>query len=218
MAGRISLGILASGEGLTFEGLVAGSTAGRIPAQVAILLTDRPGAPVLARAERLGIPAVCLPRRGVPDAAWADRADRSLAAAGAELLVLAGFLSILPREFVDRWAGRAVNLHPSLLPKYGGPGFYGLRVLRAALAAGDRETGATVHLVTASVDRGEVLEQRRLPIDPGESVETLRERLRPVELEALESVIRRFAERSGRTPPPTGRTGAAPGAAGRGGD
>lgn len=171
-----------------------GSAAGRLPARLALLLTDRPGAPVVARARAHGTPVEEIPRRGVPEAVWAERADRALVQAGAELLVLAGFLSILPRDFLVRWSGRTINLHPSLLPKYGGRGFYGLRVLAAALEAGDAETGVTVHLVTGEIDAGPVLEQRRLVIEPSESPSHLRERLRPLELEALESVIRRFAE------------------------
>ncbi|MHB8352592.1 MAG: phosphoribosylglycinamide formyltransferase [Thermoplasmata archaeon] len=191
---RLALGILASGEGLTFEGLAVASESGRLPARLAFLLTDRPGAPVLARARAHGTPCLALPRRGLPVADWAEQADQALREAGVQLLVLAGFLSILPGEFLARWSGRAINLHPSLLPKYGGRGFYGPRVLSAALEAGDRETGVTVHLVTGEIDRGTILVQRRLSIEPGEGPTHLHERLRPLELEALVSVIERFAD------------------------
>ena len=106
----------------------------------------------------------------------------------------AGFLTILPDDWVVRWRGRAINLHPSLLPKYGGRGLYGPRVHRAVLAAGEAETGATVHLVTEEVDRGPTIAQARLAVLPGDTPATLRARLHPVEVELLATTLRRFAE------------------------
>jgi phosphoribosylglycinamide formyltransferase-1 len=113
-----------------------------------------------------------------------------------ELIVLAGFLAILPEPFVRRWRGRIINLHPSLLPQFGGPGMYGRRVLDAVLQSGSRETGATVHLVTEIVDGGPILGQARVPVLPGDTPESLRERMRPVEVGLLSEVVNRFADRS----------------------
>ncbi|MGI0053671.1 MAG: formyltransferase family protein, partial [Thermoplasmata archaeon] len=194
MARSLALALLASGEGTTYEGLVGAVEAGRLPARIVLVLTDRPEAPVLKRAARHGTPSASLPARGPEGATWPERADRLLREHGAEVVVLAGYLAVLPGPFTERWAGRIINVHPSLLPRHGGRGFYGPRVLRAVLAAPERETGVTVHLVTAEVDGGPILEQRRLTLAEGESAETLRERLRPLELAALESVLGRFAE------------------------
>jgi phosphoribosylglycinamide formyltransferase-1 len=106
-----------------------------------------------------------------------------------ELVVLDGFLSVIPPELLARWRGRMINIHPSLLPRHGGRGMFGRRVFEEVLAAGDAETGATVHLVTEQLDGGPILEQRSLPVHPGDTPETLRERLRPVEIETLCTAI-----------------------------
>ncbi len=126
--------------------------------------------------------------------AWGERLTVEIASHRADLVVLAGFLSILPPNWIERWRGRAVNLHPSLLPRYGGRGMYGLRVHAAVLAAGETETGATVHLVTGAVDGGPAVAQARVPVRPGDTPERLRDRLRPVEVELLAVTVRRFAD------------------------
>jgi phosphoribosylglycinamide formyltransferase-1 len=125
-----------------------------------------------------------------------------------ELVVLAGFLSILPNRWVDRWRGRAINIHPSLLPRHGGPGMYGPRVHRAVLASGDRETGATVHIVTSDVDGGPTVAQERMAVLPDDTPDTLRARLHPIEVNLLAVTIRKFAE--GELPLPFEASPAAP--------
>ncbi|HEY6238291.1 MAG TPA: formyltransferase family protein, partial [Thermoplasmata archaeon] len=113
---------------------------------------------------------------------------------GVELVLLAGFLAILPPEFLRAWSGRTVNLHPALLPRYGGAGMYGRHVHEAVLRSGDSETGVTVHLATDDVDAGPILWQERTSVEPGDTPEVLRERLRPLEMRALSEVLRRFAD------------------------
>ncbi len=206
----LSVAVLASGEGTTLEALAERAAHGALSIRFVLVVSDRPGAPVLARADRLGLPSVMLSPKGVVRDAWASQLTAALEARGVELVVLAGFLPILPPSWVARWQGRAVNLHPSLLPRYGGPGFHGLHVHEAVLAAGDRETGASVHLVSAEVDRGTVLAQRRLAVRPGESVASLRERLHPVEIELLAETLARFADGSLPLPYPDGAAGPAP--------
>jgi phosphoribosylglycinamide formyltransferase-1 len=115
---------------------------------------------------------------------------------GTDLIILAGFLSILEGEILDAYRGRIINLHPSLLPKFGGPGMYGDRVHRAVLQAGETESGCTVHLVDAGTDTGPILVQRRVPVLPGDTVETLAERIHHEEhiaiLEAAAMMIERL--------------------------
>ena len=175
------------------EALAEAIQGGHLPARLALVVADRPHAPAVERARRHGLATLVLPFRGAPPERWSRGLTDHLERAGVELVVTAGFLSILPDDWVARWNGRVVNLHPSLLPKYGGRGMYGRKVLEATLAAGDTVTGVTVHLTTPAIDAGPILLQRTVPVAPGETPESLRERLRPVEHAAVIEVVRRFA-------------------------
>jgi phosphoribosylglycinamide formyltransferase-1 len=189
----LPIAVLVSGEGTTLDAIAEQVSAGTLPVRIVLVVSDRPNVPALAKARRRGLPTVELPSRKSDREAWARSLTGVLEVAGAELVVNAGFLSILPASWVDRWAGRAINLHPALLPRYGGMGMYGAHVHRAVLASGDRESGASVHLVTAQVDGGPVIAQERIPVLPGDTPESLRERLHPVEVRILSETIRRFA-------------------------
>jgi len=193
------------------EGLAELAVGGHLPVRIVLVVSDRPHIPAIERARLRGIPTTVLPSRGVDPVVWSDRLTAELVEKGVELVVLAGFLSILPPRWVARWQGRAINLHPALLPRHGGPGMYGPRVHREVLASGDRETGATVHLVTAEVDAGPTIAQERLPVLPNDTPESLRARLHPVEVALLAATLRRFAEGQlplpypGPDAPPAGR-------------
>ena len=93
------------------------------------------------------------------------------------MIVLAGFLSIIDEEFVEKWKGKIINIHPSLLPKFGGPGMYGIKVHEAVLAAGEKESGCTVHYVDSGVDSGEVIFQVKVPVLEGDTAEVLQKRI-----------------------------------------
>jgi len=190
----LPVAVLVSGEGTTLEGLAELAVGGHLPIRICLVVSDRPHAPAIERARRRGIPTIVLPTKGTDPKEWSDRLTRELSEKGVELVVLAGFLSILPSQWVDRWAGRAVNIHPALLPRYGGPGMYGPRVHRAVLAAGDRETGATVHVVTSEVDGGPIVAQERMPVLPDDTPDSLRARLHPIEVALLAATLRRFAD------------------------
>jgi phosphoribosylglycinamide formyltransferase 1 len=165
-----------------------------LPARIVLVVADRPHAPAIERARRRGLPTLILPSRGTDLDVWSRRLTLELEAQSVELVVLAGFLTILPPSWVERWRGRAINLHPALLPRHGGPGMYGPRVHRAVLEAKETETGATVHLVTGEVDAGPTIAQERLAVLPGDTPDSLRARLHPVEVALLAATIRRFAE------------------------
>jgi len=199
----LPIAVLVSGEGTTLEGIAEQVSGGHLPARIALVVSDRAHAPAIERARRRGLPTLVLPSKGVEPGVWSRRLTEELDAKGVELVVLAGFLTILPPVWVDRWQGRAINLHPSLLPLHGGTGLYGARVHRAVLAAGDRETGATVHLVTSDVDRGPTIAQERLTVLPGETPDSLRARLHPIEVALLASTIHRFSDGSLPLPYPT---------------
>jgi phosphoribosylglycinamide formyltransferase 1 len=192
----LPIAVLVSGEGTTLDALAELAAGGHLPARIVLVVSDRPHAPAIEKARRRGLPTLVVPTHGVDAAVWAAQLTAAIAEQGAELVVLAGFLSILPPSWVARWAGRAVNLHPSLLPQYGGKGMYGKHVHEAVLAARERTTGATVQLVTSEVDGGPPIAQERIPVVPDDTVDTLRARLHPVEVNLLASTIRRFAEGS----------------------
>ncbi|MFZ3356023.1 MAG: phosphoribosylglycinamide formyltransferase [Thermoplasmata archaeon] len=194
MARVLPVSFLVSGEGTTLDAIGESIAGGHLSARVALVVADRPHVPAIERARRRGFATTVIPTRGVPESEWTERLTAALRAQGTELVVLAGYLSILPRPWVAEWRGRVINLHPSLLPRYGGKGMYGPKVHAAVLAAGERETGATVHLVTDAVDAGPTLLQARIPIEPNDTPDTLRARLHPVEIRLLTEVLRRFAD------------------------
>lgn len=189
----LPVAVFASGAGTTFEGLVRLAREGQLPVEFVLVVADRPTAGVLPRAERLGVPSLLFPSKGQDRDRWSEAATRALTSRGARVIVLAGFLSILSPTFLTAWSGRIVNVHPSLLPRHGGPGMYGPRVHEAVLRSGETETGVTVHLVTEAVDGGPVLWQERVPVPPGSTPESLRRLLHPVEVRGLAEVLRKFA-------------------------
>ena len=194
MARRLPIAVLVSGKGTTLDALAELAASGRLPADVRLVVSDRATAPALEKARRHALATLLLPSKGVDPGAWSSRLTAELEAKGVELVVLAGFMTILPSAWVERWRGRAINLHPALLPKHGGPGMYGARVHEAVLAAHETESGATVHLVTGDLDGGPRIAQERVPVLPGDTPATLRERLHPVEVRLLAETIRRFAD------------------------
>lgn len=152
-------------------------------AEVVLALADR-DAPALVAARARGIFAVQL--RDYRDGAeWL----RTLRDAGADLLVLAGFLKLVPGEVVEAYRGRLINIHPALLPKHGGPGMYGRRVHQAVLEAGDTESGATVHLADEAYDRGDILGRGRVPVLPGDTAASLAARVLAVEHRLLPAAV-----------------------------
>ena len=202
MSRALPIAVFLSGEGTTFDALAEAIAGGHLPARIVLVLSDRPHAPGIERARLHGLPTAVRPLHGVAPDRWTHEVSALLNEVGATLVVLAGFLAILPPPFVQSWSGRIVNVHPSLLPEHGGRGMYGLRIHAAVLEAGDTETGATVHLVTDDVDGGPRLLQERVPVRPGDTPEDLRERVRPVERRLLAEAIRRFAEGEWALPHP----------------
>ncbi|MGG7644181.1 phosphoribosylglycinamide formyltransferase [Rhodovulum sp. YNF3179] len=187
--------ILISGSGSNMVAL-ARSMTGDHPARPVLVLSNRPGAGGLARAEAMGIPTAVVDHRphGKDRAAFEAALDAALDAARPDIICLAGFMRILTPEFTRRWQGRMLNIHPSLLPKY-----RGLDTHARALAAGDTEHGCTVHEVTAELDDGPILGRARVPVEPGDTPETLADRVLAMEHLLYPAVLRRFAE-GDRTP------------------
>jgi phosphoribosylglycinamide formyltransferase-1 len=175
--------VLVSGGGTNLQALIDAEKEGRLEGgRICAVVSDRAGVYALERARTAGIPALTeVPDRGLPKAErrreLSDRILRIARQRDAGLIILAGFLSILEGKLIQSYAGRIINLHPSLLPKFGGNGMYGERVHQAVLAAGETESGCTIHLVDAGTDTGPILLQRRVPVQPGDTADTLAERI-----------------------------------------
>ena len=192
MTMRIAVAV--SGRGSNLEALLRALGPGA-PARVVVVLSDRPAAGGLARAAEHGVPGEVLAAPGDP-AEWLARLERHRV----DLLVLAGYLKLVPPAVVARYRGRIVNVHPALLPAFGGRGMYGHRVHEAVLASGARESGATVHLVDEVYDRGAILAQARVPVLPGDDADRLAARVLEAEHRLLPAVVLAAAA-SGRPVP-----------------
>ena len=173
----LPLAILISGRGSNMVAIAQACAAGRIDARINQVISDEPGAAGIARAQELGLATCVIQRAQFADAAAFEAALlRALAAQAHELVVLAGFMRILSAQFVARYAGRMLNIHPSLLPRY-----RGLNTHRRVLAAGDAHHGASVHFVTAELDSGPAVLQSRVPVLAGDTEESLAERVQASE-------------------------------------
>ncbi len=186
---RARVAILISGGGSNMAALVA-AMQGDFPARPVLVLANDPAAGGLAKARAAGVPAAAVDHRpfGRDRAAFEAALRAALEPAAPDILCLAGFMRVLTGGFVARFAGRMLNIHPSLLPKYPG-----LDTHARALAAGDAEAGCSVHEVTAELDSGPVLGQARVPILPGDTPETLAARVLPWEHRLYPAVLRRFS-------------------------
>lgn len=197
---RINILVLVSGNGSNLQALLEAESAGLLgKGSIVGVISDRAGAYALERAKKAGKPALVeAPRQDLPkEERRLELSNRILGRARewqVHYLVLAGFLSILRGAILQEYRGRIINLHPSLLPKYGGPGMYGLRVHEAVLAAGETESGCTVHFVDEGTDTGPIILQRRVPVLPGDTPERLAERIHQEEHSALVEAVQRLVK------------------------
>jgi phosphoribosylglycinamide formyltransferase-1 len=188
----LPIAILISGRGSNMLAIAKAARDGGLPVRIAVVVSDQPDAPGLARARELGLRGEVLERRAGEDRATYDQRLASLLReAGAELVVLAGFMRILGDAFVQEFSGRLLNIHPSLLPK-----FRGLHTHARVLAAGEREHGSSVHFVTPELDGGPVVVQARVPVLSGDTEQTLSARVQAEEHRIYPQVIEWYA--SGR--------------------
>jgi len=176
---KARIAVLVSGGGTNLQAILDAEREGIIRSgEVTLVVSDRAGAYALKRAEAAGIPAAeILKKECGGQAAFEERLNGKLEENRTELIVLAGFLSILSEAFTRKWEKRILNIHPSLIPSFCGAGYYGLRVHEAALARGVRVTGATVHFVNEIPDGGEIVDQKAVAVQPGDTPETLQRRV-----------------------------------------
>ncbi|MCB1079375.1 MAG: phosphoribosylglycinamide formyltransferase [Verrucomicrobiae bacterium] len=185
---RPRLAIIGSGRGSNFEAIAEAIESGHLTAEIAVVLSDVADSRLLTLARERGLPAIHIEpgsEKGgrLSDAALKEIVDR-LKSASVDLVVLAGFMRIVRGPLLEEFAGRILNIHPSLLPRYPGLGAW-----KQALASGDTETGCTVHLVDAGIDTGKTLAQERVPILPGDTPETLHARIQEREHDLYPRVI-----------------------------
>jgi len=190
----MKLGFLASGAGTTFQAILGACQSGAIPARPALLISNNRKAGALERARRAGVPTAVLNATRLPDPQALDAAIRdALKAAGAEWVALAGYMKKVGPKVLAAYPGRILNIHPALLPKFGGRGMYGRRVHEAVLAAGETETGATVHIADDRYDEGPILAQAKVPVHPEDTPETLQQRVQALERRLYPETIGKLA-------------------------
>ncbi|MGE0545459.1 MAG: phosphoribosylglycinamide formyltransferase [Kofleriaceae bacterium] len=183
------VGVLVSGTGTNLQALIDSQARGALaPAELALVVSNKPGVQALARAEAANIPAVVIEHRGLDRVVFEDRVLATLASHRVELVVLAGFMRVLTAHFTDRFPLRIINTHPSLLPA-----FPGVDAPAQAIAHGARVSGVTVHFVDASLDGGPIIEQIAVRIDPDDDSAALHARIQREEHRLLPEVVRRLA-------------------------
>lgn len=198
----IRIAVLASGSGTNFQAIVDKIASGQLNARVMVLICNNRNAFVLERARQVGIRAEHWSETLAGSRKeFVEGLLRTLRESKVELIVLAGYMKLLPEEVVREYHGRILNIHPALLPKFGGQGMYGMFVHEAVIAARETESGATIHFVDAEYDRGPVFLQRTVPVLPNDTPESLRERVLKLEHELLPEAIAKFAAER-RVPPP----------------
>jgi phosphoribosylglycinamide formyltransferase-1 len=190
------LALFISGTGGNALSLLRACREGRVPALPVLGLASTAKAGGIPRLEAEGIPTTVLVRKDFEsDEAFSEACYQAAEKAGAEVICLCGWLKKL--AVPARWEGRILNIHPGLLPQFGGPGMYGMHVHQAVLAAGEAESGATVHLVDGEYDHGRILQQLRVPVLPGDTPEDLQKRVYAVEMELFPLALAAYlAERS----------------------
>jgi len=199
----LNFAVFGSGQGSNFFAILTAIQRGSLPgARICLVLSNNSQSGILSIARANALPAIHLSQKQFPDeAAFADTMLSTLRDHGADYIALAGYMKRVPPRVVAAFQNRIINIHPALLPRHGGPGMYGRHVHEAVLAAGETQSGATVHLVDEQYDHGAIILQKAVPVIPGDTPETLGARVLLVEHEIYPEAIRRIAANadSGRT-------------------
>ena len=178
MLTKARIAVFVSGGGTNLEALLNAQERGDIPhGEIVLVCASNESAYALTRAANHGVPGVAVPKKQMTQEAFESALNEKLTEYRVDVIILAGFLSILSADFVNQWPDRIINIHPSLIPSFCGKGMYGLKVHEAALARGVKVTGATVHLVNEIPDGGRILLQKAVDILPGDTAEILQRRV-----------------------------------------
>ncbi|WP_026166487.1 phosphoribosylglycinamide formyltransferase [Gracilimonas tropica] len=169
--------VFASGSGTNFQSLIDAIARGDLSAQISGLITNRTNIGAIHRAQKHGIPVKVIDPDILSEDHFADQLINQIHHWNADLIVLAGYLKKIPASVIEAYSNRILNIHPALLPKFGGKGFYGLNVHQAVIEAGEQESGCSVHIVTEEFDKGPVIAQTKVKILPGDTPESLAKRI-----------------------------------------
>ncbi|MCL2436602.1 MAG: phosphoribosylglycinamide formyltransferase [Clostridiales bacterium] len=194
MKEKMRISVLVSGGGTNLQSLIDNIENDSLPeAEIVRVISSREDAFALQRASKAGIKGVVVSKNDFPDSDMlAQTLIKTLEEANTDLIVLAGYMSILHPDVIKKYPKRIINVHPSLLPKYGGKGFYGMRVHKAVIEAGEKTSGATVHFVDEGIDTGDIILQREVPVQAGDDENTLAARVLEMEHIILPEAIRRI--------------------------
>lgn len=189
----LSVAVFASGGGTNLRALIDAFRDGRISGRIGAVISNNSKAYALTRASQAGIDNYHISAKVFPDpGVFREKISNVLSTHAINLIVLAGYMKLLPIEIIKRYRSRVINIHPALLPKYGGQGMYGINVHKAVLEAGDTISGATVHFVDEIYDHGAILIQRTVPVLPGDDAEKLAARVLEIEHIILPQAVRMF--------------------------
>jgi phosphoribosylglycinamide formyltransferase-1 len=186
----LKVGVLGSTRGTALQGIVDAIAAGTLDAELVLVASDRRNAAILERADSHGVRTLFLDPAGLNREAYDGQVSAALHQAGAELVLLIGYMRIVSASFVEEWKGRLLNVHPSLLPAFAG--LMNQKVHEAVLSAGVSETGCTIHQVTEEVDGGPIVLQRRCSVLPGDTPESLKNRVQALEQIAFVEVLQEW--------------------------
>ncbi|MEM4293934.1 MAG: phosphoribosylglycinamide formyltransferase [Thermoplasmata archaeon] len=190
----LKLGVLASGRGTDFQSLIDAQKQHFFDAEIVVLVSNNPEAYAVERARQNGIPAYVIPHKGRKREEHEREITAVLEKHGVELVVLAGYMRTLTKFFIERWRNRIINIHPALLPLFGGKGYYGMKVHEAVLASGMKVSGCTVHFVTEEIDGGPIILQKCVEVKEDDTPETLAARVLEKEHEILPLAVKLIAE------------------------
>ena len=192
----LNISVMVSGGGTNFQAVIDGVSSGNIPnAKIVQVISSNSKAFALERAKKHDIPGYVVSSKDYPDAS--EKADKILALLQekeTDLIVLADYMSVVDAKIIDAYRGRIINIHPSLIPKYCGKGFYGKRVHEAVLAGGETVSGATVHFVDEGIDTGAIILQEQVPVLPEDTADDLAARVLVIEHKILTQAIKNIAE------------------------
>ncbi|MDZ7718519.1 MAG: phosphoribosylglycinamide formyltransferase [Balneolaceae bacterium] len=186
--------IFASGSGTNMQAIIDKIDSGEIRAKIVGLIVNKSGIKAIERAENFDIPVCVIEDKD--DESFTSKLKKQLSDWNPDLIVLAGFLKKIPDSVIKKFQNKIINIHPALLPKFGGKGFYGLNVHKAVLESGDKETGCTVHFVNEEYDKGPIISQKKVPVHANDTPEILAKRVLKAEHKLLPSVIKKLINQS----------------------
>ncbi len=189
-----NIAVLASGSGTDLQSILDACDTGQIPGKIALIISNNLDAFALERGKKHGAEALFIDHRGKTREEHEHEISDALEARKIDLIVLAGYLRIFTNYFPDKYKNKMINIHPALLPKYGGKGMHGMIVHEAVISAGEKESGCTVHFVTEDVDEGPIIAWYKVPVLPDDTAEILQARVLEKEHVLLPLVVQWFAE------------------------